>query len=392
MTSKVLFFETHPIQYRAPIFQALAKRCPDNFEVVYASDFSVRGYKDAGFGANVAWDVPLLSGYPNRVLNNDRPGGIDARNGLGSTGVDRLIRTEKPKAIVLSSLGYNFCTSAYLAALRHRVPIWIRFETQDHAFARGSFKHLLRWIVYRAVYLAVSKAFYIGELSRQHLKRHGVNDARLFPARYCTADRVRELSEDAKAAARDRVRTRWGIAKGQTVVAFFGKLIPKKDPTIILRAMLEMNAADAGRFECVFVGSGELEPPLQELAAKVRTEVGVKTHFAGFVNQSQIRDYYLAADIVCLPSRQAGETWGLVANEALQAGCAVVVSNAVGCHADFDRLARFRTVPVGDAVALAKAFVELAALERSFDWAVRDLADYSVEASADALCSEILKP
>jgi len=27
-----------------------------------------------------------------------------------------------------------------------------------------------------------------------------------------------------------------------------------------------------------------------------------------------------------LPSRRAGETWGLVVNEALQAGCAVIVS------------------------------------------------------------------
>jgi hypothetical protein len=60
---KLLVLETHPIQYRAPIFQAYERMFPGELEVVYASDFSVRGYRDRDFGASVAWDVPLMSGY-----------------------------------------------------------------------------------------------------------------------------------------------------------------------------------------------------------------------------------------------------------------------------------------------------------------------------------------
>jgi hypothetical protein len=41
----------------------------------------------------------------------------------------------------------------------------------------------------------------------------------------------------------------------------------------------------------------------------------------------------------CLPKN--GRDWGLVANEALQAGCGVVVSSAVGCSIDFKNLDRF---------------------------------------------------
>jgi glycosyltransferase involved in cell wall biosynthesis len=61
----------------------------------------------------------------------------------------------------------------------------------------------------------------------------------------------------------------------------------------------------------------------------------VRVWFAGFKNQTEIAPYYLAADVLVLPSRQMGETWGLVANEALLAGCRVILSRHVGCQADF---------------------------------------------------------
>ena len=107
------------------------------------------------------------------------------------------------------------------------------------------------------------------------------------------------------------------------------------------------------------------------------------------MNQSELVDWYLAADILVLPSRQAGETWGLVANEALQAGCGVVVSEAVGSSVDFGSLERVRTIPVGSANALAAALVQLAPYSRDFDWAVPALSRYSIEAAAQSLANAI---
>jgi glycosyltransferase involved in cell wall biosynthesis len=107
------------------------------------------------------------------------------------------------------------------------------------------------------------------------------------------------------------------------------------------------------------------------------------------VNQTALLDWYLAADVVVLPSRRVGETWGLVANEALQAGCAVVVSEAVGCAADFGNLEHNCTIPVSLASHLAQAITELAGYPRSFDWAAEGLKHYSIEAAAQALASAI---
>ncbi len=56
-------------------------------------------------------------------------------------------------------------------------------------------------------------------------------------------------------------------------------------------------------------------------------------HFVGFKNQTELSDYYAVADIFVLPSG-AGETWGLVVNEAMCFGLPVVVSSVVGCGPD----------------------------------------------------------
>src|SRR5262249_19388302 len=50
-------------------------------------------------------------------------------------------------------------------------------------------------------------------------------------------------------------------------------------------------------------------------------------------NQTQMSQWFHAADIFVLPSRRA-ETWGLVVNEALHHGLPCIVSDAVGCAPD----------------------------------------------------------
>ena len=49
-------------------------------------------------------------------------------------------------------------------------------------------------------------------------------------------------------------------------------------------------------------------PSWEQQAQRLRRSLAAPSHFAGFVNQSELVDWYLAADILVLPSRQAGET------------------------------------------------------------------------------------
>ena len=82
-------------------------------------------------------------------------------------------------------------------------------------------------------------------------------------------------------------------------------------------------------------------------------------HFSGFMNQTELPAYYAASDIFVLPSG-AGETWGLVVNEAMAAGLPVIASDMVGCVPDLIRHGRNGYVfPAGDVGELARVLAEL---------------------------------
>ena len=73
----------------------------------------------------------------------------------------------------------------------------------------------------------------------------------------------------------------------------------------------------------------------------------------------------------------------------MQAGCGVIVSKGAGSYADFDGLDRIRVIEIGDAAGLARAMGELSAYPRRFDWADEVLKIYSIDATVDAIASEM---
>ncbi len=385
MNVKLLIFDSHPVQYKAPVYQQLAKLKPGAFKVVYATDCSVRGHRDRDFGQVVAWDTPLLDGYEHVVLNNERGVPLQGFRSLTGRGIFELLRRVKPGAVLISQFLYEADLVTYLACLILRIPIWIRHETQDEAFARSTLKRLVRSLAYGIIYRGVSHAFFIGELNREHLLRHGLIEERLTAARYCVDSTLPDMTTDSKSVMRSELRKKLGVADGETLVLFSGKLIPKKDPGLILEAFGLLSPARRELTKVVFLGSGILIEDLKADAAGFDGQAS----FAGFVNQREIPGYYLAADLLILPSRRMGETWGLVVNEALHAGCGVIVTDAVGSHREFGAWERVRVIKERDAEACAQAIEELARFPRSFDWCGKAMEPYSVKAAAAAIASRL---
>jgi glycosyltransferase involved in cell wall biosynthesis len=380
----VLIFDSHPVQYKAPVYRRLAQLRPGSFRVVYATDVTARGHRDREFGEVVAWDTPLLEGYDHLVLHNERGTPFTGFRSLSGRGVFGVLQRERPRAAILSEFLYAFDLAAWLGCLALRIPIWIRQETQDEAFARPAWKSAVRALAYRAAYAPVAHAFAFGVLNREHLVRHGVAPERISFARYATPEPP-GVNAAQRDAWRTTVRKRFGIAPEETLVLFSGKFIDKKNPALLLAALGLLPAEERNRFRVLFVGAGPLETELRAQAAAFPGRVD----FAGFINQSEIASVYAAADLLVLPSRRAGETWGLVVNEALQAGCGVVMTDAVGCHREFGGWERVRVIAEGDAQACANALRDLARFPRSFDWCAAPMRDYSVEAAAQAIAQRL---
>jgi glycosyltransferase involved in cell wall biosynthesis len=380
----ILIFETHPIQYKAPIYQRLEKLRPGSFRVIYGTDGSMRDGLDPEFGRKVTWDTPLLDGYPYTVLGNQKGPALQGIRSLSGRGIFKLLRKEKPQAVLLAPFLFEFDATVFLCCVLLRIPVWIRVETQDEAIVRPKWKGDVRTAFYWLAYKFVAHAFFIGILNRDHLLRHGLKPEQMTLAPYASP-----LAFPANAAAkqklRDETRAKLGLAPDQVVLLFAGKLIDKKNPVLILNALALLPPDLAKQIRVVYVGSGELEPMLRREAEKFPGQV----QFVGFMNQSEMTAYYLAGDILVLPSRRMGETWGLVVNEALAAGSGVIVSSAVGSSRDFGKSERVRVIPDNSANACAQAIMGLMKLPRSLDWSTELLAPYTIEAAAQAIAEKI---
>ncbi len=382
MQKKLIVFDSHPVQYRVPIWRELNSLREDSIHVVYASDCSVRGHEDKGFGTTVIWDDPMLSGYSYSVLNCENGMPLSGWKSLTGKGVSSSLDEYKPDVVLLTGLNYRYDWVAYYEARKRNIPVWLRCETQDEAQVRSRLKGFIRSLLYRLSYLRVDRVFYIGKLNYKHYIDHGVKKDRLVPAFYGTMDRFSTLTASEKKEKRNDSRARAGIPANALVIGFSGKFIDKKNPGILFTMLDHLPEQLRSSMFLYFIGSGDLDAKLKQMADEAKVRYGVQSFFAGFVNQSALANHYLAIDILVLPSRRMGETWGLVANEAMQSGCGVITSDAVGCYADFSEWERFRSFPDGDAIALASRIEQLSVFERNFEWAVPSLQPYSISTVA----------
>src|ERR1039458_611487 len=322
--------ETHPVQYHAPVYRELQRNWGIPVVAIYGSDFSVAGYRDHEFGATFAWDTDLLSGYSTRFLSRVAEGGANAAGDVTTRGLRETLIETAPDAVMVLGYRPRFHREAFLAARRAGLPILFRGETTDHARQRSALKTWARDKALRWFYRHCERLLYVGQRSREHFHRLGCPEDKLVFSPYCVDTTPFQSDEQARVRLRDLTRAALQISVDKKVVLFSGKLSARKGPDILLRAIKQLPEEARERIVVLFLGSGELQDALQSLAQQTPV---VPAHFLGFQNQTQLSQYYHAADLLALPSVQS-ETWGLVVNDALHHGLPCLVSDAVGCAPD----------------------------------------------------------
>lgn len=339
-------FVTHPIQYFAPLWRALAATPGLDLLVHFFSDHSVRGRLDPGFGVPVAWDVPILDGYRHTFVA--RPAGNAVPPSAGLPHARRYVDRRNFDVVMIHGYTHRFERQIVRAARANGVRTLMRGEFSDvpRQSAPSAAKTLSRDLYLRWFYGHVDRFCYIGEEARRHLSRRGIPPERLFFAPYSVDTALFEAQRAT--VSRDGARAALGIGDEQCVLLFSGKLIPRKAPLLLAAALNLLPARD--RITLLVVGDGELRAPVE---VSVRPLLGDRLHLPGFVNQSQLGRYYAAADVLVLPSDY--ETWGLVVNEGMQFGLPAVVSSKVGSHRDLVLEGQTGMVfEQGDAAGLAR--------------------------------------
>ena len=329
---RIAVLATHPIQYQTPLWRYLAADKSVDVHVFFGSDLSVRGYRDAGFGVQVRWDGPMLEGYRHTFLNSGPSAGAVTFGWPRATGLFRHFQEFEPDVVLLTGYFARFWFDALMVSRCRGIPIVMRHEASDVAVARSRWKARVRRVVVRSVYSQIHRFAAIGTSAREHLLAHGVAPARIGWAPYCVDSEALEAQVQTWLPQRAALRAKLGIAPTDLGIVFSGKLIDKKHPLLIPQALARLSPEVLSRVHLLVLGDGEQRA---ELVAQATAILGNRLHMAGFVNQSELGRWYAAADCLVLPSRQgAGETWGLVVNEALQFGLPAIVSAGVGCHRD----------------------------------------------------------
>jgi glycosyltransferase involved in cell wall biosynthesis len=333
---------SHPIQYQAPLWQALAAASDVPFEVWFLTNHGQQASQDREFGQVFTWDLDLLAGYPSYYLPV-KPGWT-----LGSfRGIELESSWEaqlrQRKVTVLWVEGWRFQANwlAIQAAHRLGIPVWLRGESNDLKHDPW-LKSLVKRPLLGRLFRKVDRFLTIGSANRRLYKSYGIPAERFASAPYCVDNDRFAAAAQELAPQRAEIRRRWNIPENAYCVLFCGKFISKKRPLDLVTAVQSQGSDPSKPMHLLMVGSGDLAEDLQsrcrvvfpeELTREGNCSEGPSASFVGFLNQTEIPAAYAAADLLVLPS-DCGETWGLVVNEALSSGLLAVVSDQCGSAED----------------------------------------------------------
>jgi glycosyltransferase involved in cell wall biosynthesis len=341
----LIIFATHPIQYQVPLWRKMTE-AGIKLEVWYFTDFGLKDSYDVQFGKSFSWNLPMLEGYAHRFIKTNA--GAAPNQGFKNCRVAENIK-DKLKSIQATHVYINgWHIMAYWQALWSAKSLGLKtiFKGESNDLKPESkWKWPLKKLILTSFFKRIDYFLYIGEANKRLYQKYNIPDHKLLPGLYCIEnDRFFEQSlrvNDQK----DLLRSKWGVPTDAFCILFSGKFIPKKRPLDIVLAAEKLikNPSIKSKIHLLFVGDGLL---YNDIVSKVNvvydkekglinqfTEGRVNASFTGFINQMEIPIFYAIADCLILPS-DYGETWGLVANEAMATGLPVIISSQCGSAED----------------------------------------------------------
>ena len=257
---RLAIITTHPIQYYAPVFRALAADPRLELKVFYTWSQAADGaLADPGFGARIQWDIPLLDGYDSQfVPNTAREPSSSHFQGIRNPDLVPSIEAWHADAVLV----YGWALASHLTALRYfkgRIPVFFRGDSTLlgsqaplRAFMRNRF---LTW-----VYSHVDVAIAVGSNNRDYFRWCGLPEGRIAFAPH-SIDTQRFADKDGTHTARaQELRRQLDIEPGARTLVFAAKFIPEKDVLLLLNAFLSLDS----EAHLVLVGSGPLEDRAQD--------------------------------------------------------------------------------------------------------------------------------
>jgi glycosyltransferase involved in cell wall biosynthesis len=275
------------------------------------------------------------------------------------------------RAVVCPTNGRLAVLATWAGARRARLPLILWASLWAHP---RSAPHALSYLALRRLYRSADAVVTYGPHVSAYVQARGAHHVHVAPQ---SVDNAFWGSPEV----RPPEDPRWP-GNADVKFLFAGRPAREKGLGVLVEAW-SISGLDAPAAALVLVGAGSTPPWVPAGGAVVGLES---------VPQTQMRNFYGAADVLVLPSiptRTFREPWGLVVNEAMNRGLPVIASDAVGAAAG--GLVRAERngliVKAGDPIALAAALRRLAEdpylRTRLGDAGREDVAAYTHEAWAE---------
>jgi glycosyltransferase involved in cell wall biosynthesis len=241
---------------------------------------------------------------------------------------------------------------AMLAAKALGIPVLLRAESRLGSKERSVFKRAAKRVFFNTVKRLIDGVLPIGTLNSAYWRHYLGEDTPQFLMPYAVDNHYFQNRSQEAAATLGELLRELDLDASRPVILFASKLQNRKRCQDLVEAYLNLSGeGTAPHPYLVIVGDGVERAALEQ---RVRQSGCNGVRFCGFRNQSELPRFFNLATVFVLPSQD--EPWGLIVNEVMNAGRAIIVSDDVGCQPDLivDGVEGC-VFPVGDVAALTEA-------------------------------------
>ena len=315
---RVLLLNNVPAPYFTPLFEKVGAESGWELTVCYSSDWN----------QDVGWQTKLTQktkAYQLIVLDQQN---YWLRRLLGSSMAAaiclfKMLLRNRPDYLICYGYTLKPQMVALFWAMITGTPFALSGDANYFSDSAVGLKRVLRSYWLRQVTNSAAALIAVGTASRMFWEAYGAQPTQLFDAGFAVDNEFyAEASAAGKQEAAD-LRNQLGL-NDKVVFLFVGRLIRRKNIDLIVRAAQQIAGDKVG---VIITGSGQQLETLKAMAANHPEII-----FAGNVAPQDLPLYYAMADALILPASQ--EPWGLVINEAMACGLAIIAHQYCGATVD----------------------------------------------------------
>jgi glycosyltransferase involved in cell wall biosynthesis len=216
--------------------------------------------------------------------------------------------------------------------------------------------HKITFPITRYIYRHADAIVAYGYHVKDYLIPLGVDERKISYSWNVTDNSLfnRPISESEK----DVLKKRFNL-QGRHILLFVGRLSEEKGLEYLLDGI--RNLPRELKVSLLLVGKGESKSNLMRMVKKHSMDY---VYFVDYVPNKELVPFYALADIFVLPpitTKTLKEVWGIVLNEAMNQGCPVIATTAVGAAMGglVQQGKNGLIVPERDSQALANAIIEI---------------------------------